>query len=326
MLCGFAQQLAARTLFNSQQLLEVEIKGSFATLLKDKELREQQIFELRANDKVHKVKLRVRGKSRTDVCDFPPLRVNFSKTSTKGTVFSGQDKIKLVTKCAKSSRNDVDTIMEYSAYRIFNILTDVSYRARLVKLQLNDEHGSLVPSLQTQYGIFLESDEELADRLQLKASSLTGVSMQRLSAQHMATVYLFQYLIGNTDWSLVSSQTKEMCCHNGDIFAAGKELFYVPYDFDLSGLVNARYAVTDSSLGIKKVTERRYRGFCTDRSYLKIALSQLKSKQTQIVQLIEGLPGISEKRLKRKVAFLNKFFEAAKDQERMVRRFEKSCL
>ena len=44
-------------------------------------------------------------------------------------------------------------------------------------------------------------------------------------------MFIFQYLIGSTDWSIVAAEADEYCCHNVDLFEIDASLLVVPYDF-----------------------------------------------------------------------------------------------
>ena len=85
-------------------------------------------------------------------------------------------------------------------------------------------------------------------------------------------MYVLRYLIANTDWMVLRADYGHVSCHNADLYQRDSLVYFVPCDFDLSGLVNARYAFPDPKLRIKRVTQRRYRGLCTDRGYLSAAL------------------------------------------------------
>jgi len=166
----------------------------------------------------------------------------------------------------------------------------------------------------------------LADRVGGQPVQEPAVSLQSLNSQQAATVYIFQYLIGNTDWSLVTADTDDTCCHNGDLFDIGSDRYYVPYDFDLSGLVNANYARPDPSLRISRVTQRRYRGYCISSDELKNALGAIKAQRTDILEVIKQLPRLSQKNIKAKTKYLDKFFDQANNEDKILKSFERRCL
>ena len=155
--------------------------------------------------------------------------------------------------------------------------------------------------------------------------NVTGISLRSLDEDHVAAVYIFLYLIGNTDWSMVMADEDDVCCHNGDILDIESKRFYVPYDFDLAGLVNARHAHPDPSLPIRKVTQRYYLGFCTSRDTLQSALGLIKSHKEEILGVLSDIPGLPERDREKSIDYLDQFFTRADDEEKMLNSFEKRC-
>ena len=316
--------LPASPLFDDNDALDVTLEGPLGDLMADPDSREQLPFVLRAEDTAHAIKVRLRGKSRLSVCDFLPLRLNFRKSEVDGTVFAGQDKLKLVVPCHTSGRAEENVVEEYAIYRLFNLLTPASYRVRLLRMTFVDTTRD---GERTDLHTFvLEPKEKLAARLGGEESERAAVSLSWLDAEHMALVYVFQYLIGNLDWSLVTPENEKVCCHNGTLVEAGERLLYVPYDFDLSGFVDAPYAFPPPDMRLESVTERRYRGFCTERRYLEQALDAIVSKQPDMNALIRALPVLSDKDKERRIGYLDRFFRAADKRDRLLGRFEKRCL
>ena len=77
------------------------------------------------------IRVRTRGNFRLENCQFPPLRVNFPASRVGGTVFDGQNGIKLVSHCRDRADDEQNVIEEYLVYRSYNLLTDESFRVRL---------------------------------------------------------------------------------------------------------------------------------------------------------------------------------------------------
>lgn len=316
----------ATTLFDSDALLDVELSGPFHSLIGERTRRLELPFSLSANGVEHAVTLRVRGKSRLRVCDFPPLRIEFPADVAASSVFSGQRNLKLVTHCSAGRRARVDTLEEYTAYRLFNLLSDVGFRVRLLQISYEDTDGELDFEPGGHFGFLIEPVGELASRVGGEPVELDGVRLSSLNNRQAALVYVFQYLIGNTDWSLATALEDDACCHNGDLLTIGGELYYLPYDFDLAGLVNTSYARPDPSLRISRVTRRLYRGYCIDREYLEQALEDVRTKEDEIQDVVEQLPDLSRKERQRVSRFLEGFFKRADDPARLIRVFEKTCL
>ena len=324
-LCADIPVLAS-PLFDDNTILDVELVGPIGSLIKDKNDEIELPFVLKADGIEHQLKVRARGNSRLRVCEFPPLRFNFSRSARDESVFAGQDKLKLVTHCRNREAAQTDALQEYATYRIFNRISDIGYKVRLLRITYTDTDNRFSPKLDEHYAFLIESQIGLAARVGGEPANVTGISLKSLDDDHTALVYVFQYLVGNTDWSFVMAEGDDECCHNGDIIAIGSSRFYVPYDFDLAGLVNAKYAYPDPSLRIRKVTQRLYRGFCTERGTLQSALATVKGHQSDIINVLTEIPGISDKDRRQSIDYLGQFFVKAADEAKLIGTFEKRCL
>jgi hypothetical protein len=313
----------ASGLFEDDQPLTVQLKGPLGTLIRNKEDEKTYPFTLHVNDIEQPVKVRVRGNSRKRICKFPPLKLDLDKNTSVGSPFHGREQLKLVTHCQSSRNAEANVLQEYAAYRFFSLLSPASFRVRL--LQINYYDTDKKNNIE-RYGFVIEPVDNLANRINGGEAKPPAVSLKRLNAHQQALVYVFQYLIGNTDWSLVSSEGDDECCHNGKLIHKNEELFYIPYDFDLSGLVNAPYAYPDSSLPIKKVTQRLYRGFCLDQQALRSAIRSVRSRETDFKHIIDNLPAISASESKKMHRFIDRYFDEAKDEEKILKSFERRCL
>ena len=321
----FVSPLHADVLFESDVALELQLMGPMWSLVENKEDRKEWPFRLRSNGVELELKVRARGNSRMRVCDFPPLRFNFKKAGTVGTPFEGQDKLKLVTRCNKGDRSENDVLKEYVAYRIFSLLSDISFHVQLVHTTINDTDGRLNDSFNSSYGFVIEPLEHMVTRVNGSLPEIPAVSLGQFDKRQAALVYVFQYLIANTDWSFVTAEDDEHCCHNIEIIKIGSKLLPVPYDFDLAGIVNASYARPDRSVNISRVVTRRYRGFCTDPDILRGALNDITSREKDVLDIISSLPMLSDKEKRKKISYIEKFFRKADDKDKMISLFEKTC-
>jgi hypothetical protein len=205
--------------------------------------------------------VRARGNFRRDKrnCNFPPLRLDFPRRQMEGTVFEGQDKLKLVTPC-NDGRDDYQRYVydEYLAYRVHQLLTPLSFRVRLVEItyvDIEDDYDS-----RTKIGFLIEDEEQMAARN--RATVVESPTMAPTLADGASSVVgaVFNYMVGNLDWDSARF-------HNVKLVRTedGRHIT-VPYDFDFTGVVNARYASVNAQLteqyGITRVRHRRYRGFC----------------------------------------------------------------
>ena len=311
-------------LFASPDLIEVSLIGPVSTTIRDREERRERDFLLQVDGRDHELRVRVRGKSRSrrEICIFPPLRLRFRDAEG---LFAGQRKIKMVTHCSNSDRGDADVMEEFLAYRIFNLLTPDSFRVRPLRVTYVDSDGRLSKRARHRYAFFIESKGELEARRGGTVIETTQLSLGQLDPAHSALVYVFQYLIGNTDWSLVTAEGEVDCCHNGRTLKVGDWIRYLPYDFDLAGLVNTRYAKPDPSLHLRSVRVRRYRGFCTGLLFLRQAVESVKAREQEIYELVQGTPGLDEKQQRSAIAYLKGFFDEARRDD-FVPELAKNCL
>ena len=319
-------QAHAAPLFDDNAILAIELHGPRQDLIKERKREEDWPYKLVKQSGIHNVQLRARGNSRLRICPLPPLRVEFDGVENRETIFDGLEKLKLVMPCRRGDAAQANVFEEYLAYRIFNLITDHSYRVRLLQMTFVESEESKTSEHEVSFGFAVEPRQVFADRVNGEAANVPGVSLASLNRQHMAEVYIFQYLIGNTDWSLVTADGDEVCCHNGEILDIDQDRFYIPYDFDLSGLVDASYAYPDASLRIRDVTKRLYRGFCLPREDLQTALVAIKQKKSDILQELNDLPGMQEKAQEKTRKFLDAFFEDAEDEQKLLKQFERRCL
>jgi hypothetical protein len=316
---------AGGALFNSDKVLEVSLQGPLQQTIEDKEERRARPFKLLMDGQEFPVSVRVRGNSRARVCHFPPLRLQFGSDAAVGGVFAGHDKLKLVTHCRAKANYEENVLAEYAAYRIFAMLSDTAYRTRLLRISYTDT-ASLASEPLIRYGFLLEPTTDLAARVQAELAETPNVVKSLLQPDQAALVFVFQYLIANTDWSLVTATGEEYCCHNGTLLEKEGMHYLVPYDFDLAGLVNARYARPDPSVGIRSVRVPRYRGYCIPDLQIMAAVQAIGDREAEITALVQDLPGAGGKETKRRLELLERFFQKARNVEELVEKLERKCI
>jgi hypothetical protein len=321
-----AGRAIAAPLFDADAPLEVTISGPFGALLETVRQPAYLPFTLAAEGWSQAVEISVRGRSRLRVCEFPPLRLGFPTGADANSVFAGQDRLKLVTHCRNHDRGEQDLLEEYAAYRVLNAVSDLSYRVRLLRIRYEDTDNRLPEEAALRYGFVIEPQAQFTARTGAAAVTLRGFPRERHDRRQAALMYVFEYLVANTDWMLLKADYDEACCHNADLYEVDSQVLFVPYDFDLSGLVNARYAFPDSKLRIRRVTQRLYRGLCTDREYLSAALATTRSKRAEILSVVGNLPGLEPGNAERAADYIDDFFEQAEDEERLLKSFEEHCV
>ena len=271
------------------------------------------------------VSIRIRGNFRRANCELPPLRLNFKKSEVKGTLFKGQDKLKLVSPCQHGLESQQKLLLEYLAYRTYEILTDYSFGARLMRLSYVDSDDKL--KSWTDLAFVIEDEKDIANRLELDEARVASNQFEELDQPTTALLELFQLLIANNDYSVLKGPDGEYCCHNAVMYTreemADKRI-PIPYDFDMSGLVNAKYAAPPKHLPIRLVRTRFYRGLCQPTEVMDEAIAHMLSKKEEIIALYEEHPELSRLARNRNVSYIKKFFamleNEASFQETVVER------
>lgn len=272
------------------------------------------------------LKVRPRGNSRRDreVCAFPPLRLNFRKQDVAGTVFDGQDKLKLVSYCRRGDRYVQYVYKEYLAYRLLNQVTDASFRVRPLDVEYVDSERGGKP--ERYFGFLIESDDGLARRLGLEELEAERISYTRLDPAHASIVELFQFMIGNTDFSFLRGPEGDDCCHNAVLLQAQDGgVLPIPYDFDISGFVDPPYAVVDGQLPIKNVRDRHYRGICREGDVHVEAVRRFQTSRTAIMTTLQTETGLDARARENAVAYLEGFFDVLDDPSELEDEVLSAC-
>lgn len=265
------------------------------------------------------VKVRARGNFRRERrnCNFPPLRLNFAGKAVEGTVFEGQDKLKLVTPCHDSRDSYQQYILqEYLVYRIYQLLTPVSYRVRLVHITYEDPDGGY--DSRTKTGFLIESDDQMAERNRGEMVDFQMFDPRSTDDEQSALVALFQFMIGNTDFSAPYF-------HNVVLIRRDTDFLAVPYDFDWSGVVDARYAVPDPRLDIRSVKDRLYRGFCRESVDQEALVARFNAQREAIWALYEGMTELDDGQRERALKYYERFYETVNDPRRFERDVIRPC-
>ena len=272
------------------------------------------------------VSIRIRGNFRRQYCELPPLRLNFRKSQVKGTLFKGQDKLKLVAPCQHGLESQQKLLLEYLAYRTFEILTDHSFGTRLIRLSYVDSDEAM--RSWTDLAFVIEDEADIGSRLKLDKANVKENGFDQLDQPTTALVELFQLLISNHDYSVLKGPEGEYCCHNSVMFtkeAAADKRIPIPFDFDMSGLVNAKYAAPPDHLPIRLVRTRFYRGLCQPPEVLDEAVAHILSKKAQIIELYESMPELSRLSRNRTLGYVTKYFAILEDEAKFKTQVVERC-
>ena len=277
----------ASALFNEESSLSLKLNYSKKDLLKftnDSTYIQSNISysENKGDIESMEVEMRARGNYRRKHCYYLPLWIKMNKADSKGSIFANDKKLKIVLPCLKSKKSNDNVVKEYLAYKIFECLSPYYFETKLIPIQLEEQINTKIIDHKL-IAILVEDDKRLA------ASFDGNIIKRNIHPNNQDPVSsvrnaLFQFMIGNTDYSAAYR-------HNEKMFFIDKKIVPVPYDFDMSGLVNPSYAivsvVNNIELPISKVTQRMYRGFEQDEEVVQQVRQEFLDHQTEILNIID---------------------------------------
>ncbi|MEK9958313.1 MAG: hypothetical protein VW578_05920 [Flavobacteriaceae bacterium] len=297
-----------------QDMTPIEIKLSYS----NKELRKdtndstfidtEMQYKYNGNWEVIPVSLRARGNFRRAECYFPPVKMKIKKSNAKNTLFEGNKRLKLVLPCKLETNNNDNILQEYMAYKLYEAISPYHFKTRRVKITFAEEKGKKIKEHMLE-GFLIEDDDLVADRFEGKVLE-RFIHPLAMDAESSAQNAFFQFMIGNTDFSTAYQ-------HNGKLLYIDKKIIPLPYDFDMSGLVDASYATVNTTLGIKSVKDRKYRGFKRDNAVLEGVRSQFLTQKQKLMDIVGSMAGDfeSEKEFGETQSYIESFFKVLENDK-----------
>lgn len=311
------------SLFDSDEIMELTLRGDLKTVFKDRGDNPQYhpaTLLYQADQIAIKIpiEIKTRGHFRkiTSNCNYPPILLKFAKSSTlKSSVFKDQDKVKLVTPC----RGDQYVIHEYLVYKLYNLITAKSFKARLVKVIYQDTVKN--KSSDPYYGILLEEEEQMAKRNLSRSLEKIGLRPEETQKEDFLKMAVFEYMIGNTDWSVQFQQNIKLITVDSTSLPTT-----IPYDFDHAGIVRAPYAKPAEELQMSSTLQRRYRGYCLpEMNQFTEVFETFNQLKDDFYSLYEGNPLLSSSYQNQTLKFLDQFYETINDPKKALKEFSYPC-
>jgi hypothetical protein len=264
--------------------------------------------------------IKTRGIWRLHNCEFPPVRLNFKKEKTKGTILEGLSKPKLVSFCQDRDNYEPLIVQEMQLYRIFGLLTPASHRARLLRMTYADSASGKVQAKRMAF--LLEEPEVVAARIGGQLDETKGAIPRDLVTSQDVLAAVFEYLIGNTDWSTYALHNIELVRNE-----AGDNL-PIPHDFDFSGAVNAPYATVDPKLPIHNVRQRYFKGYCHEQEDFEKAFAIFNDKKSAIYALYSDSIGsqLPKKTVEETLKYFDDFYATINNPKQARREIFDNCM
>lgn len=317
------------SLFEEDDLLKISLSFDVAKFLKKGD-RDQSVDGImtihfsKSDSMESKVILKYRGQSRFERCRYPPTRITFRKPMYEVSDSGRIKNIKLVNQCQQGSVYGDYVIREYLVYKLYNVLTDTSFRARLISMDIIDSENKRKTI--TQFGILLEPEKLLEKRLNLIEVTTKSLSQKHMYPAMIDRLAIFNYMVSNWDWSVPGQ-------HNITVFTSLKpELggvgIPVPFDFDLTGVVNAEYAIPPPGLGIEVNRDRLFLGICRNREVYQRELMAFLDKKEEFYSVITDFPYLGKADKRDIITFLDQFFnqlEKPRSLDSLIDYFLEKC-
>jgi hypothetical protein len=305
--------------FDDDELINMDLSTDLKKITSEKKLNSYQpatiTFRFADSSKITEdVTLTARGEFRRNNCFIPTMRINFDNPGSPK--LRPLKKLKLVCGCGFGAENERLILKEYLVYKMYNMLTDMSFRVRLLHVNYTDTRGKIKPY--KQYAFFIEDVDAMAKRNKCNEVQKTSFHTERTDRQQMTLVAVFQYMIGNTDWAVPNYHNMKLMRPKKDSVSRP---YPVPYDFDFCGLVNASYASPQEELGISSVTERVYRGFKRTPEELQEVLDIFRKKKDNFEKLIKNFEPLGNRHRQDMQKYIDDFYKIIDNKYMVARLF-----
>ncbi len=304
-------------LFTSQEIMELVIEAPLETLLEDRgdhdrKYHDGKLYVKSADSTLSlDIELKVRGNFRRfkENCEFTPFWIRFPVEGTEHTRFQGYKRLKIVNPCGFSAEYHQYVMQEYLGYRIYNQLTDSSFRVR--PLEVKYVHSATKDTL-TTFSFFIENNRSVEDRLWASEVEFDMLEDTRTPNYHNPpTLELFQFMIGNNDWGIPDHNVKVFQMHDDEGHLV------LPYDFDLSRLVNASYSF--------KEDRREFKGFCRPAEEFDYYFEFFNDHKPAIERLYHEFDLLEAANKQEALRFIDRFYKIINHPERRKKEILDRC-
>jgi hypothetical protein len=290
------------------ELLEIDLTTDLQLLRNQRNTNEYQQATLtfsqgKKQRESWEIKIRSRGKYRRKICQFPPLKLNFPKDTLKARGLSSDDEYKLVTHCLSGAAGKEYLLREYLVYKLYAQLSPFHFRVQLCKIRyLDPNSGEKILA----WAIFMEDENTLAKRFDAKiCEDCYALEPDQFRVGNPEQVFLFEYLIGNTDLSLALLRNLVMLKPK-----SGSPPVIVPFDFDFSGMVNASYARPNADYRQANIRERMFIQPDIPDTSLASAIELFKSKRKALETVILSFKYLGAGSKNDMLAYLAAFYDS----------------
>ena len=312
-----SHNISPKNFFTDQDILEIQLVSDFKNLIKQKrnegykeQFQQAKIICLFPDGHLveEEIEIRPRGEFRREECYMPPLMLNFKLARSEN--FQKLGKLKLVLPCKFDPYHEQLILKEFLIYKIYNLLTEKSFRVRLVKIKYQDINTKM--HADAVFAFFIEDVDDMAKRNGCTEMELAAYHTESTDRNQTTLVSLFQFMIGNTDWAVPLYRNIKLIVEGSSSTVAP---YVVPYDFDYCGLVNPDYGIPPPGLSITSLQERLYRGYPRSILELNAVLDIFKKNKNSIDSIIDNTAYLYQNNRKEMKRYLDEFFDIIKSEK-----------
>ena len=303
--------------------IHLHLKTDLRQIIRKKEKEEYQSaslsYQMEDGTKATRdIQIKTRGNMRLKNCYLPPLQLKFSKKELKAEGLWKKSKLKLVLSCETRGDYEQYVVREYLIYKLYNLLTENSFRVQLVYLFLEDSEGKEKPK--KTYAFLIEHEDELANRMEGEIIEPTAFSSSALMKDPYNLLSVFQYTVGNMDWFVLNRHNIKLVK-----IPSLSGVQAVPFDFDYAGLVNTPYAVPHVEMPINSVTDRYFLGRCLDEGQYEGSIQLILEKKTEMLTLCDACTHLDKRSHDWMRKFLEGSFKILENPKRMKQEIRNGC-
>ena len=322
-IAAIKQNTPLNDLFNTENVLEITLKGKISELLNDRDAKTvtHELSIAYSTPDGKEVMLPVQAKTRghfrklKDNCTYPPIYLKFKEgEAQQASIFKEQVKMKLVMPC----QGDQYVVREWLVYKLYSLVAQESFKTRLVKLSLENNNGK--KAFAPFYGILLEEEKQMAQRNGMVIVN-RKIKPEQIMPEAFLNMAVFEYLVANTDWSVQYLQNIKLIATDSLAVPTA-----VPYDFDHAGIVNAPYAKPAEELLLSGVRERKYRGYCiTDMKDFDESIAFFNRIKNEVYGLYNNCTLLDEKYKNATIKYLDDFYTTINNADAVKKEFGYPC-
>ncbi len=318
-----AQAVSVFQSLERAEILPMTLKTNTRKLVKEKMKEEYQPATLSYTDQdgnvvTREIEVKTRGNLRLNKCRYPPIRIKFAKEDIKQDGLSSPRRLKLVSGCEPGDLYQQLVLREYLVYKLFNVLTDNSFKVQLLNLTIEDTEGKDKP--RETFAFVIEDEDELAERMGGEIYDPKAITTRALHPETYDLLAMFQFVVGNTDWFVLNKHNVKFVLNREE-----KTLKAVPYDFDYAGLVKSPYAVPNEKMPIENVVDRYFIGKCRDDGNYDSTIQHVLNHKEDMYAVVNNCEQLNNSSKDWAVKFLERSFEILENPKAINKEIERGC-